>query len=106
MSRGQRGRREGLQASLEGGLGGAGGDCPRSLLLNSDYNIIGDKGCQLFSGGGWPRVKGVCMSINLNISGYCGVREEGCRTMAKRKERLEWINCKLVVIQVMAKKSD
>ena len=60
-----------------------------SLLLNSGYNKIGDRGCRHISGGGWPRMKGVGMGINQNISGGCGVREEGCRAMAKRKGRLE-----------------
>ena len=51
-------------------------------------------------------MKRVDMCINQNISGDCGVREEGCRAMAKRKERLEWINCILVVTQVGTTKSE
>ena len=47
-------------------------------------------------------MKGVNMSIIQNISDSCGVREEGCRAMAKRLGYLEWINCRLVVTQVMA----
>ena len=53
-------------------------------LLNSDNNKIGDRGCQHISGGGWPRLKQVAMSIHRNISGDCGMREEGCRATAKR----------------------
>ena len=76
------------------------------MLLNSEFNKIGDRGCRHISEGGWPRLKGVHMGINQNISGDCGVREEGCRAMAKLKERLGWINCILVVTQVGTTKSD
>ena len=51
-------------------------------------------------------MKRVGMGINQNISGDCGVREEGCRVMAKRKGRMEWIDCKLVVTQVGTTKSE
>ena len=46
------------------------------------------------------------MSINQNISEDCGVKEEGCRAMVKRKERLEMIGCILVVTQVGTTKSE
>ena len=68
-----------------------------SLLLNLDENKIGDRGCRHISGGGWPRVKRVDMGINQNISEDCGVREEGCRAMAKQKRHLEVISCILVI---------
>ena len=71
-----------------------------SLLLKSDWNKIGDRGCQHISGGEWPRLKGVDMGIHQNISGDCGMREEGCRAMAKQKGRLELITCILIVTQV------
>ena len=77
-----------------------------SLLLNSGWNKIGDRGCRHIGGGGWPRVKEVYMGIHHNMSGNCGVREEGCRAMAKRKGHLEYISCILVVTQVMAIKSE
>ena len=51
-------------------------------------------------------MKGVIMGINQNISVDCGVREEGCRAMAKRKERLQSIWCILVVTQVHQTKSE
>ena len=76
------------------------------LLLNSDDNKIGDRGCRHISGGGWQGVKRVEMGINQNILGDCSVREEGCRAMAKWKGHLEWINCILVVTQVMTTKSE
>ena len=60
-----------------------------SLLLNLGSNNIGDRGCRYISGGGWLRVEGVVMGINQNISGDCGVREEGCRAMSKWKGYLE-----------------
>ena len=84
-------------------MGGAGGDKPRSLLLNSGWNKIGDRGCRHINGGGWLQVKVVHMSIQ-NILGDCGIREEGCRAMAKRKERLERISCILLVTQVITTK--
>ena len=71
-----------------------------SLLLNSAGNKIGDRGCRHISGGAWLRVEGVYMGIHQNISEGCGVREEGCRAMAKRQGRLELITCILVVTQV------
>ena len=40
------------------------------------------------------------MGINQNIPDRCGVREEGCRAMAKRKVHLKFISCILVVTQV------
>ena len=55
------------------------------LLLNSGWNKIGDRGCRHIGGGGWPRVKVVYIGINQNILADCGVREEGCRAMAKRQ---------------------
>ena len=73
------------------------------LLLNSGQNKIGDRGCRHISGVGWPRVD---IRIHQNISGNCGVREEGCRAMAKRKEHLEGIDCILVVTQVESTKSE
>ena len=51
-------------------------------------------------------MKGVHMRINQHFSGDCGVREEGCREMAKRKERLQSIFCILVVTQVRTTKSE
>ena len=51
-------------------------------------------------------MKSVNISINQNISVNCGMREEGCKAMAKRKERLEWINCILEVTQVETVKSE
>ena len=41
-------------------------------------------------------MKGVHICINQNISDDCGVREEGCRAMAKLKGRLDRIDCILV----------
>ena len=46
------------------------------------------------------------MRIIQNISGRCGVREEGCRAIAKQKWHLEWIDCILTVTQVMTTKSE
>ena len=100
ICRQQLGGREGLQAPLEGGLGEAGGDYPMLLLINSVCNKIGDRGCRHIGGGDWQRVKAVGMGINQNISVDCGVREEGCRAMAKWKGHLECISCILVVTQV------
>ena len=77
-----------------------------SLLLNLDSNKIGDRGCRYISEGVWPQVKGVEMRIIQNISGRCGVREEGCRAIAKQKWHLEWIDCILTVTQVMTTKSE
>ena len=51
-------------------------------------------------------MKIVYMRINQNISDSCGVREEGCRAMAKRKGRLDRIDCFLVVTQVNTTKSE
>ena len=51
-------------------------------------------------------MKRVGMGIHHNISEDCGVREEGCRAMAKRKGYLEWIDCISVVTQVIATKSE
>ena len=51
-------------------------------------------------------MKNFYMGINQNNSGDCGVREEGCRAMAKRKGRLWWISCILVVTQVLTTKSE
>ena len=51
-------------------------------------------------------MKVVWMGINQNNSEDCDVREEGSRAMAKRQGHLEWISCILVVIQVMATKSE
>ena len=51
-------------------------------------------------------MKGVHLGIDQNISGDCGVREEGCRAMAKRKERLELIYCILIVTQAAITKSE
>ena len=45
-------------------------------------------------------MKRVGMGIQQNSSEGCGVREEGCRVMAKRKGHLERINCILVLTQV------
>ena len=45
-------------------------------------------------------MKRVVMGIHQNISGYCGVREEGSKAMAKQKGQLEWIRCILVETQV------
>ena len=73
-----------MQTPLKGGLGGVGEYLAMSLLLNSGYNKFGDKGCWHISGGGWLRLKGVGIGINKNILDGCGVREEGCRAMAKR----------------------
>ena len=85
---------------LEGGLGRVEGYSHMSLLFNLDKNKIGDRGCRHISGGVWLLIKGVDMRIVQIISVSCGVREEGCRVMTKRKGRLEWINCILVVTQV------
>ena len=68
-----------------------------SLLLNLAKNKIGDRGCWHISGGDWQGVRRVNMGINQNISEGCGVREEGCREMAKRQGHLGWISCILVV---------
>ena len=76
------------------------------LLLYSGKNKIGDRGYRYMSGGGWPRVKRFDISIYQNISEDCGVREEGCRAMAKWKGHLEWIRCILVVTQVLTTKSE
>ena len=76
-----------------------------SLLLNSGKNTIGDRGCLHISGGAWLRVEEVSMGIHQNISGYCGVREEGCRAMAKWQGRLE-INGIWVVTQVGTTKAE
>ena len=51
-------------------------------------------------------MKGVWMGINHNISDDCGVREEGCRAMAKHKEHLKWISCILVVTQIDTTQSE
>ena len=51
-------------------------------------------------------MKRVSMSIYQNISVDCGVSEEGCRAMAKRKGRLGWISCILVVTQANTTKSE
>ena len=51
-------------------------------------------------------MKAVDMRIHQNVSGGCGVSEEGCRAMATRKGRLERINCRLVVTQVYSTKSE
>ena len=40
------------------------------------------------------------MDIHQKDSADCGVREEGCRAMAKREGHLEGIYCILVVTQV------
>ena len=93
-----------MQAPLEGGLGGVGSDKPKLLLLNSDSNKIGDRGCRYIGVGGWLLVRGVVIGIIQNISDCCGVREEGCRAMTKR--RLGWIGGILAVIQLMAIKSE
>ena len=77
-----------------------------SLILNSAGNTIGDRGCRHISGEGWLQMKGVDLRIVQIISVSCGVREEGCRAMAKRKGRLEWIGCILVVNQVLTTKSE
>ena len=95
-----------MQTPLKGGLGGVGGDWAMSLLLNSAGNKIGDRGCRHISGGDWPRLKAVSKRINQNNSEDCDVREEGSRAMAKRKGRLEWISCILVVTQVGTAKSE
>ena len=75
-------------------------------MIRLDKNKIGDRSCRHISRGGWLRVIRVYMGINQNISEGCGVREEGCRAIAKRKERLEWINCMLVVTKVGTTKSE
>ena len=46
-------------------------------------------------------MKRVVISIIHNKSVNCGVREEGCRAMAKRHGHLERIDCILVVTQVI-----
>ena len=102
----QLGGREGMQAPLEGSLGGIGAYSSMSLLLNSGNNKIRNRGCQHISMGGWLRVKGVGMGNIQNISVGCGIREEGCRAMAKWQRHLEWISCTLVVTQVGATKSE
>ena len=51
-------------------------------------------------------MKGVDMGIIQNISDSCGVREEGCRAMTKRKRHPEGIICILVVTQVGTIKSE
>ena len=45
-------------------------------------------------------MKRVNIRIHRNISARCGVREEGCRVMAKLQGQLECISCILVVTQV------
>ena len=51
-------------------------------------------------------MKEVGMGIYQNISGDCGVREEGCRAMAKPKERLGRRYCILIVTQVNTTQSE
>ena len=51
-------------------------------------------------------MKGVHMSIHQNNSVSCGVREEGCRAMAKRQGHLEWLHCIILVNKVKITKLD
>ena len=51
-------------------------------------------------------MKEVVIGIIQDISDSCGVREEGCRAMAKWQGCLEWISCISVVIQVVTTKSE
>ena len=74
--------------------------------LTSGWNKIGDRGCRHINRGGWLRVKGVGMGINQNNLVSCGLREEGCRAIVKQQEHLEWINCTLVITQVIKTKSE
>ena len=75
-------------------------------LIRLDKNKIGDRSCRHISRGGWLLVIGVEMGINQNNSEDCGVREEGCRAMAKWQRHLERISCIFIVTKVMTTKSD
>ena len=75
-------------------------------ISTQNRNTIGDRGCWHISGGGWLRVKRVDLSIDQNIAGNCGVREEGCRAMAKRQGHLDNLWCIFVVTQMMETKSE
>ena len=89
--------REGLQAPLQSYLGGVGGYEPKSLLFNLDGNKISDMGC-------WHICEVGCLRVNisfyLNTSDHCDIREEGCRSIAKRQGFLERLYCKFAGIKV------
>lgn len=55
---------------------------------------MSDRGCKNISGAGWLKLKSVWISPPINISGSCGVREEGCRSITKYQRRLECLFCK------------
>ena len=56
---------------------------PWYFLFDSDENKICDRGCQNISKRDWQSMKIFDISIFLNIPVVCGIREEGCRFMAK-----------------------
>ena len=61
-----------------------------NFSFNSDSNIIGDRGCyRLICGGGWSRMKKVFIRIPRNILVGCGLREEGCRSLAKEQGNMK-----------------
>ena len=77
-----------------------------SCSFDSGWNKIGDRGNQYICGGDWPRIKIVWIGIYINSSGDCGVREEGCRSMAKHQGCLKVLNCIIVVNQVLTTESE
>ena len=81
-----------------------GANQPLLFLSNIGSNKISDKGCLHISEAHWPKITSVDLSIHRNSSVNCGIREEGCRWIAKQQRDLEFINCKIVVSKVVITK--
>ena len=79
----QSNHRKRLPPHLQGQMEKFGEIGPWYFLFDLDGNKICDKGCQNITKRDWPSMRIFEISIFLNISVVCGIREEGCRFMAK-----------------------
>ena len=76
----------------------------RLLFFHTGFNKICDRSCQHLCKGSWLLLQTTYISIHFYSSGSCGIREEGCRLMAKQRVYIKFIWCKILVKKVLITK--